>query len=181
LNQKQKAQTDIEENIEKIKRSLQDGLDQLNLGLTTKQAQAAQLKSDLNIMKNKDVKPYFNGNQIVSCVKNGIVQNISINMAAKLGIQYAPTKVLQLIDADSLTVSAEVEEEFIENVSLGQNVDIVPASNKSVSVPGVVTRIPSVAVEKDGKRIIKVVVKPKTANQFLKPGYTADVYFPVKK
>lgn len=77
-------------------------------------------------------------------------------------------------------VSAEVQEEFIEKVSLGQTVKIIPTANKKVSISGVVTQIPDVAVEKDGKRIVKVLVKPQDPNGVLKPGYSADIYFPVK-
>jgi hypothetical protein len=36
-----------------------------------------------------------------------------------------------------------------------------------------------VAVEKDGKRIIKVQVKPQDPEGTLKPGYSVDVYLPV--
>jgi multidrug resistance efflux pump len=90
-----------------------------------------------------------------------------------------PSSVLQLIDADSLVVSAEVQEEFIQNISLGQKVKIIPASDKNLSISGVVTQIPNAAVEKDGKRIVKVEVKPENADGFLKPGYSVDVYFPV--
>jgi HlyD family secretion protein len=179
LIQKQKAQTDIEDNIVKTKRTLGEELDQLNLSLKSKQAQLAQSKADLNVLQTKSQKNYFKGNQIVSCVNNGIVQNISVINATKLGIQNAPVKVLQLIDADSIVVSADVQEEFITKISLGKTVKIVPTADKSLSIPGVVTRISNVAVEKDGKRIVKVEVKPQTPNAILKPGYSADVYFSI--
>jgi len=32
-------------------------------------------------------------------------------------------------------------------------------------------------VEKDGKRVIRVLVKPNDPSNLLKPGYTADIYF----
>jgi HlyD family secretion protein len=180
LNQKQKAQTDVEDNIEKTKRTLGEELDQLNLSLKSKQAQSVQLKSDLEVLKNKSLKNYIKGNQIVSCVSNGIVQNISVMNASKLGVQNAPVKVLQLIDADSIVISAEVQEEFITKISLGKTVNIVPTADKNLSIPGIVTQISNVAVEKDGKRIVKVEVKPQTPNAILKPGYSADVYFPTR-
>jgi len=53
-------------------------------------------------------------------------------------------------------------------------------SDNSLSIPGVVTQISNVAVEKDGKRIIKVEIKPQDPKGVLKPGYSTDVYFPVK-
>ena len=197
LAQREKALTDVENNIEKTKRALETELDQLSIALKSKQAQLNQVKNsnsanaaqqnssvaisqlDLELMKNKSVKDYLNTNQIISCVQNGIVQNIGVVNGTRLGVQNTPTRVLQLIDADSIVVSAEVDEEFIKSVTLGKAVRIVPVSNSSLSIPGVVTQISNVAVEKDGKRIIKVQVKPQDPEGTLKPGYSVDVYLPV--
>ena len=131
-------------------------------------------------MKSKSGKDYLDSNSIISNVKNGIVQNIGVINGTMLGAQNTPTRVLQLIDADSIIISAEVDEEFIKNVTLGEAVEIVPTSDSSISIPGIVTQISNVAVEKDGKRIVKVEVKPQDPEGELKPGYTADVYFTFK-
>ncbi|MGB8455615.1 MAG: HlyD family efflux transporter periplasmic adaptor subunit [Anaerocolumna sp.] len=195
LEQRQKAVKDIQDNIQKTKTALKDELDQLNVSLKSKQVQLSQAKIgntanvtsqqsgigaaqvDLDTMAAKTAKGYIKGNQIVSNIKNGIVQNITVSDAAYLGVQGAPTKVLQIIDADSLTVSAEVDEEFIGSVEVGETVKIVPISEPGLSLAGTVTQIPSLAVEKDGKRVIRVLVKPNDPNNLLKPGYTVDVYF----
>lgn len=178
LAQKQKAQTDVEDNIEKTRSSLRSELDQLGVALKAKQSQLAQVNDNLSILSDKTKKPYFDGNRIVSCVKNGIVQNLAVNTATKLGAQNSPVRVLQLIDADSLVVSAEVQEEFIGSVRLGQTVTIAPTGSPKDTVQGKVTQIPQIAVEKDGRRIIRVEVTPQTLNQWIRPGYSADVYFP---
>jgi HlyD family secretion protein len=198
LDQKQKAETDVEDNIQKTKTSLKDELDQLHVSLKSKQVQLAELnlgntanvtkqqggissaQVDLNVMTAKAAKSYIKGSQIVSDLKNGIVQNIAVSDADHLGVQNAPTKVLQIIDADSITVSAEVDEEFISNVKLGETVKIVPTSAPDTSLTGTVTQIPNIAEEKDGKQVIRVLVKPQDPKNLLKPGYTADVYFPTK-
>jgi len=131
---------------------------------------------DLEVMKNKSVKDYLDSNQVISCVRNGIVRNIEVVNGTRLGVQNNPTRVLQLIDADSIIVIAEVEEEFIRNIALDDSVEIVPASDSSTSIPGTVIQISNEAVEKDGKRIIKVQIKPEDPGMVLKPGYSADVY-----
>ncbi|NLK88266.1 MAG: HlyD family efflux transporter periplasmic adaptor subunit [Clostridiaceae bacterium] len=195
LDQREKALSDIESNIKKTKNALQTELDQLHILLKSKQAQLDQIENsnfantekqdsgvetariDLETMQNKSTKDYLKNNSIVSGVKNGIVQNIGVINGTILGVQNMPTRILQLIDADTIVVSAEVDEEFIKNVSLGQTVDIVPATDSSLSIPGVVTHISNLAVEKDGKRIVKVEVKPQDPEGELKPGYSADVYF----
>ena len=195
VDQRQKAVNDVQDNIQKTKTVLKDELDQMNVSLKSKQAQLSQLQLgntanvtkqqggvssaqvDLNIMTAKTAKDYIKGNQIVSNIRNGIVQNIAVSDSAHLGVQGAPTEVLQIIDADSLTVSAEVDEEFIGSVTVGETVKIVPASAPDASITGTVTQIPEVAVEKDGRRVIRVLVKSDDPGSLLKPGYTADVYF----
>lgn len=195
LDQCQKAVDDVKATIQKTKTALKDELNQLNISLKSKETQLSQLQLgnsanvtkqqsgisatqvDLNIMMSKTAKDYFKDNQIVSNVKNGIVQNIAVSDGDYLGVQGMPTKVLQIIDADSITVSAEVYEEFIGSVQVGESVRIVPTSAPDISLTGTVTQIPNLAVEKDGRRVVRVLVKPDDPNSLLKPGFTADVYF----
>jgi HlyD family secretion protein len=199
LAEKEKALRDIETNIDKTKSALRTELDQLNILLKSKSAQLKEIKDsntanmarqessvevsriDLEITKNKSVKDYLDSNQIISCVPNGIVRNIEVINGSRLGVQNNPTRVLQLIDADSIVVIAEVEEEFIRNIALDETVEIVPVSDSSTSIPGTVIQISNEAVEKDGKRIIKVQIKPEDPGKILKPGYSVDVYFHSKE
>ena len=194
LAEKEKALEDIETSIEKTKSALRTELDQLNILLKSKSAQLKEINDsntanmarqessvavsriDLEIMKNKSVKDYLDSDQVISCVRNGIVRNIEVINGSRLGVQDNPARVLQLIDADSIIVVAEVEEEFIRNITLDETVEIVPASDSSTSIPGTVIQISNEAVEKDGKRIIKVQIKPEDPGMVLKPGYSADVY-----
>jgi Multidrug resistance efflux pump len=198
LDQKEKAVTDTENSIAKLKSDLRTEIDQLNVSLKYKQAQLTQTSNsnsantskqngsvsvsqiDLDSMKNKSAKNYINDNHIVSCVNNGVVKNIRVINESRLGVQNTPTAVMQLIDMDSLAISAEVSEEFIGKVTLGETVKIVPSFNKELSIEGTVTQIAGLAIEDDGKRIVKVEVKPNDPDGLLKPGYTADVIFPVK-
>ncbi|MBW7572083.1 biotin/lipoyl-binding protein [Caproiciproducens sp. AGMB10547] len=198
LNQKQKALTDVQYNLTKAKNALKEEVDQLTVSLQSKKTQLDTLKNsntantakqqsgltaaqvDLNLMTAKTAKDYLKGNQIVCGLKKGIIQGIAVSNADPLGVQNAPTRVLQIIDADSLTISAEVDEVFIGKVKLGDTVRIVPTSAPDVALSGTVTQIPNLAQEKDGKRVVRVLVKPSDPNQLLKPGYTADVYFSLK-
>lgn len=196
LSQKEKTVADLQSNIAKLKTDLQSELDQLNISLKNKRIQLSQLnntnfansvkqnssiavsKIDLENMKSKSSKPYIKDNLLVSCVDNGIVKNLKVINGSRLGAMGSPTAVLQLIDASSIVISAEVDEEFIKNIKLGESVKIIPDFNKSLTLKGTVTQISNIAIESDGKRIIKVEVKPDDSQGLLKPGYTADVYFP---
>ncbi|NYB75240.1 efflux RND transporter periplasmic adaptor subunit [Sedimentibacter hydroxybenzoicus DSM 7310] len=195
LNQRQKAVDDLEASIHKTKTALKDELNMLDISLKSKQIQLSQLQDgnstnvamqessvsstevDLNIMKGKLEKGYIKDNQIVSNVKNGIIKNIAVINGNRLGVQGVPTSILQIIDVDSITVSAEVYEEFIGSVHVGDIVEIVPALSPDISLEGTVTHIPALAVEKDGRRVVRVIIDPDDPNNILKPGFTADVYF----
>ncbi len=197
-DQKQTGLANAQAALRKAQTALQDEIDQTSVSLKAKQTQLENLKNgntantgkqqaglssaqvDLNLMTARGAKDFLKGNNIVSNLKNGIVQGVSVNSADHLGVQNAPTKVLQIIDADSLTVSAEVNEEFIGYVKPGETVRIVPTSAPDKTLSGTVTQIPNLAQEKDGKRVVRVLVKPQDPNGLLKPGYTADVYFPEK-
>jgi len=196
LDQRQKAVDDVEANIQKTKTALKDELNLLDVSLKSKQVQLSQLQQgnstnmaiqqsgvssaqvDLDIMRGKIEKDYIKDGNIVSNVENGIVKNIGVIRGSHIGTQGMPAEVLQIIDADSITISAEVYEEFIESVQVGETVRIVPASSPDTSLKGTVTHIPELAAEKDGRRVVRVIVKPDAPSNILKPGFTADVYFP---
>jgi HlyD family secretion protein len=184
LNQKEKAKTDLQNNLTKTKRTLQEELDGLNTSLKYKEVQLNQQKDaasaaqiDLDVMNSKAEKPYLSGNTIISNLDYGIVKEISVVKGSALGTQYAAQKVIDLIDSSSIYVSAEVPEEFIRQISSGSKVIIVPIANKALKIEGKIMRIANEAVEKDGDRIVKVQVKPDDKENVLKPGFTADVHF----
>lgn len=191
----QKNVNDIETNIQKTKIALKEELDQLNVSVKSKEGELSQLQRgntvnvikqqgaissvqvDLDLMRAKTNKEYFYDKEIISDIKNGIVQAISVNEGSNLGLQGLPTKVLEIIDIDSIVISTEVDEDFIRNIELGESVEIVPTSLVDTRLIGTVTQIPDIAVEKDGRRIVYVLVEPKDPDYVLKPGYTVDVYF----
>ena len=88
-----------------------------------------------------------------------------------------PQKVLEIIDANTVVVRAEVPEEFVIHIKEGDKAEIIPKADKTKKIIGTVTQISKVAIEKDGERIVKVEVKPDDKEGLLKPGYSADVQF----
>ena len=184
LNLKQKAKKDAVDTIANTKRTLQEELDGLNSSLKYKKVQLNQQKNaadaaqvDLDAMTDKMKKPYLSGNDIVSHLDYGIVKEISVVKGASVGIQNAAQPVIDLIDGESLCVSAEVPEEFIRQISQDSKVTIIPTADKNLKIDGHIIRFANEAVEKDGDRIVKVQVKPDDKNNILKPGFTADVQF----
>jgi HlyD family secretion protein len=139
------------------------------------------LDKELDIYKSRLNKPYLNENQIISNVENGIVKNIAVENGTILGSDSKQILVMDIIDQDSAYISAEVDEEYINEITLDSLVRIVPIMNPDLELKGSVSQIAAMAEEKDGNRIIKVWVLPDDEEKILKPGYTVDVYFADKE
>lgn len=151
-------------------------LEQTNKSNKAQQESSNQaLRQELAIYQDKLAKPYLSNEQLVCPLENAIVSSISVQNGALLGEN--GIQVMQLIDADSIYISAEVEEEFIRYIHADTQVTIVPTSNPDKEYTGRIMMIPAAAELKDGDRIIKVRVEADDANNELKPGYTVDVYF----
>ncbi len=179
------AQTDYDQIVQKrdmaatqlaVYQSQLKQLEQTNNSNQAQQESSNQaLRQELAIYQNKLAKPYLSNEQLVCPLDNAIVSSISVQNGALLGEN--GIQVMQLIDADSIYISAEVEEEFIRYIHADTQVMIVPTSNPEKEYTGRIMMIPAAAELKDGDRIIKVRVEADDPNNELKPGYTVDVYF----
>jgi multidrug resistance efflux pump len=197
IDQKEKAKIEIENNIRKIKDALKDEINALNTGLKYKEVQLVKMQIsntvnsdrqhvsidlsqlDLEIMKNKLEKTYLLDNKIVSDMERGMIKSISVIEGSRLGTQNTAGRVLEMIDANTIVVRAEVPEEFVIQIKEGDKAEIIPKADTNENIEALVTHISQIAVEKEGKRIVKVEVKPQTPTALLNPGYSADVIFEI--
>ncbi|WP_070000191.1 HlyD family secretion protein [Cellulosilyticum sp. I15G10I2] len=199
IDQKEKAKIEIENNIRKIKDALKDEINALNTGLKYKEVQLSNMvisntvnrdkqnisinlsQLDLEIMQNKLEKTYLLDNKIISNMEKGMIKSIFVIAGSRLGTQNTAGRVLEIIDADTIVVRAEVPEEFVTQIKEGDKAEIIPKADRSESIQAIVTHISKIAVEKDGKRIVKVEAKPKEPTGLLNPGYSADVIFKLEE
>ncbi|MDF2877231.1 MAG: secretion protein HlyD family protein [Clostridia bacterium] len=197
IDQKEKAKIEIENNIRKIKDVLKDEINALNTELNYKEVQLEKMQIsntvnrdrqnvsinlsqlDLEIMKNKLEKTYLLDNKIISDMEKGMIKSISVIEGSRLGAQNTAGRVLEMIDANTIVVRAEVPEEFVIQIKEGDKAEIIPKADTNESIQALVTHISKIAVQKDGKRIVKVEVKPQAPTSLLDPGYSADVIFKI--
>ena len=160
---------------------LQTQLEQVNKSNSSNYAQQSSsntaIQKEIEIYRGRLNKPYLKDNQIVSPIENAIVKSIQVENGAVVGSDLGQKVVMELIDEDSLYISAEVEEEFIGKITMQTPVRIVPTMNSELEFSGSISQIAALAVEKDGSRIVKVQIIPDDAEKMLKVGYTVDVYF----
>lgn len=199
IDKKEKAKIDTENNIKNTQDVLKNELDTLRTNLEYKTVQLENMQTgnavnidkqnisinvsqlDLSIMKTKYEKPYLAENKIISNLEHGIIKSISVTEGSTLGQQNMTTKVIELINADTIVVRAEVPEEFVRNIKEGDKAEIIPKADDTKKIIGTVMSIANMAIEKDGERIVKVEVKADDDKEgVLKAGYSADVKFGVQ-
>ena len=66
-------------------------------------------------------------------------------------------------------------EEFIKDVRLGANVEIVPVADKARLYKGKVISISKKAIEQNGETIIPVEISIENNDSFLLPNFNVDV------
>lgn len=134
--------------------------------------QVTKLESGLRIMKDKLKKPYLLNNEIICDLDHAAV--FDIDQAAG-DILAANTKVLSLMDLDSLVVRAEVPEKYIADIKTGAAVVIVPRSDSSRQYQGKITRISGLPVAKEEEAFVPVDIAIENRDDFLLPNGFVDV------
>lgn len=134
------------------------------------------VRKELQALKDKKNKPYLSGNQLTCHLDQAIIKRIYAENGTILG--GSMVTVLELIDKNSIYIRAEVNEEYIQHISLNTEARIVPTMNPEMELIGKVSHISSMAIEKNGERIVEVQVIMEELPDILKPGYTAELYFP---
>lgn len=132
----------------------------------------AAIEADLQNLRSKLDKPYLKENQVISELNNAIVSSIK----PKEGdVSQSGTFLIELIDMDSLIVEAEVSEDFIKDLKLKAEVEVLPLANTSKSYKGLVTKVSDIGKEKNGDTIFIAEISVDNVDKFLKAGFNVDV------
>jgi HlyD family secretion protein len=146
--------------------------DDYRLDIEIQQQRINALESDIKQLKDKLSRSYIKEDKIVSDINNGLVQEIS--RVAGDSIQ-ANTKILNLVNMDSLIVVADVSEDFIKAVKVGAEVEILPLADSSKQYKGQVLKIADMGIEKNGETIIQIEISIDNVDEFIKPNFNVDV------
>lgn len=134
--------------------------------IAAEQAEVDELNAQLN-------KPYISGTNVVSDMDNAVVSEINYSAG---DIPNAQEKLLCLQDIKNIYAEVNVDEEFINDIKVGNSVTITPASDTSSKLTGKVTRIGKTAItEKNGGTVIPVDISIDNNNGKLFPNYNVDV------
>lgn len=142
---------------------------QKNLNTLITQLQIDDMKEKLESVTIKDNKVYTD-------LENAIVEEIICEEGEYLGID-GPSYCVSLLDADSIQVVADVPEEFIKDIYIGQKCKVTPYYDKGLEIGGEVQRISEIAIKKDGEVIVQVYVKLLEESDLVLPGFSVDISF----
>jgi multidrug resistance efflux pump len=183
-NQSKLKAEEAENNLENLKFELSNAEDAIYKKTQSEKAKyavqseyIAQIKNRLNILQNKLNKPYIAGNQIVSMYDNAVVYDIQYQPGH---ITDVSKKAFSIANLDSLTIEAEVVEEFIKDVREGLKVKIVPAADRTIECEGRVIYVSDIAYSKNGGTVVPIKISLDNNDSFLKPNYNVDVYIEVQ-
>lgn len=142
------------------------------LNLEIQKQKMSALEIDVKRLKDKLNKSYIQEDKILSDLKNGLVQESTHLSGDSLP---ANTKLLSLVNMDSLVVEAEVSEDFIKDVKVGAEVDIFPLADSTKQYKGRVLRIADMGINKNGETVIVTEISIDNRDDFIRPDFNVDV------
>ena len=179
VNDKKLLLDDVLSSRQQVLEKLQTGINQqeskvndIKLNIKIQKQKLSMLESDIKQLKDKLNKGYIRENEIISDVKNGMVQEVSHVSGDYIQTN---TKLLNLVNMDSLTVEAEVSEDFIRDVKVGSEVEIMPLSDSSKIYKGHVLKIADMGIEKNGETFIITQISIDNADEYIKPNFNVDI------
>lgn len=115
---------------------------------------------------------WVEGDRVICPFEKAIVESFDLNA---LSFVEPRSVILKLIDVDSLYIEAEVSEEFITQVQLGDLAEIKPLFDKDKLYKGRVTRISHLPYEKNGEMVVPVWITVDDKDGLLLPNFNVDV------
>lgn len=169
---KRKEAEDIRYSLDVLLHDKKLGNKELNDSIVIGQEKAAAIESEIKALKEKLKRSYIEKNVIVADVDNGIVSEIG----CKAGdVVASGTKILSLMNLDTMVVKANVAEEFIKDVKPGARVDIIPLADKGKQYAGKVASLAGQAIVENGETVVPVEISIENKDAFLLPNFNVDV------
>lgn len=136
-----------------------------------------QIKNNISLLESKLTKPYIVDNKIVSEFKNAAIHEIAYGSGHMVDITQ---RAFSISNLDSLIIEANVVEEFINDVKMGETVRIVPIADRTREYTGKVIYVSQMAFKDNGETIVPIRISIDNMDEFLMPNYNVDVYIDVE-
>lgn len=133
----------------------------------------AKLLEDIKRLEEKyEAANFVNGNQIASTLKNGVVSEVKGKEGSYVDREIT---VMTLVDLDSRIVTADIAEEFISKIKVGQEAEIISQANPDKTYHGKISRVWGISVKKGGETIVPIEIELTDIDDALYLNFNVDV------
>ncbi len=137
-----------------------------------------KLLEDIKRLEEKyEAANFINGNQIASTLKNGVVSEVTGTEGAYVNRE---NTVMTLVDLDSRIVTADIAEEFIGKIKIGQDAEIISQANPDKTYHGKISRVWGISVKKGGETIVPIEIELSDIDDALYLNFNVDVKIMLK-
>jgi multidrug resistance efflux pump len=132
-----------------------------------------KLLEDIQRLEEKyEAANFVNGNQIASTLKNGVVSEVKGKEGSYVDREVT---VMTLVDLDSRIVTADIAEEFISKIEVGQEAEIISQANPDKTYHGKISRVWGISVKKGGETIVPIEIELTDIDDALYLNFNVDV------
>lgn len=164
--------------IEQLKLNIKNTENQVNEDYKVLNNQVNRLNDELSILEEKYSKANFeNENQIVSTIKNGVVTAVQGKEGSYVNREH---NIMTIVDLDSRVVRADIAEEFISRVGVGQKAIVTSQAVPGHEYTGEIIRIWGTSIKKGGETIVPIEIKLNNLDDRLFLNFNVDVTIELK-
>jgi HlyD family secretion protein len=168
---------DAELTLKSYKDALQNEFTRDEAAINQNLSKISALNMELQKSKSKLAIGNLKENRIISDIPNGIVCSVDCSPGETVP---SGKKLFSIMDADSLVIEANVDEQFIKDVHLGARAYIIPEWDRSQEYKGKVTSISAYAIQQNSETVIQVQVNLDVKCIGLLPGFNAEISIEVE-
>jgi multidrug resistance efflux pump len=165
--------TSKERQIQQIKLNISNTNNQMAEDQTVLTNQLSRLSDELNILEEKYSKANFkNDNQIVSNIEKGVVTSVQGKEGSYVNREH---NIMSIVDLDSRVVRADIAEEFISRITVGQKAIVTSQAVPGHEYTGEIIRIWGTSIKKGGETIVPIEIKLNNIDDQLFLNFNVDV------
>jgi multidrug resistance efflux pump len=139
--------------------------------LAARRGEAEGAAAEEQRVLERSSEAYLDGNRIICPFNEAIVAEIVLRSGAEAE---SGSLLMVLHDNESLLVEADLPEEFIRDVEIGNQATIIPVADPDRSYTGTVIEIAGLASLVNGENVVKIRIRLDERDGFLREGFNVD-------
>lgn len=139
---------------------------------SVRKGEADQAEDEYERLIKRTSEPQLDENLLVCPVDRAVVAEILQRPGSEVE---TGTLVMVLHDTASLVVEADLPEEFVRDVNVGDAAVVIPVADPERSYAGIIIELAGLAKLVNGENVVKTRVSLESPDDFLREGFNVDV------